>query len=143
MRNMRKVGGVAVLIGGKFNKKVIREDKTFLDQRVHVLYTLSQKFRGVTGDCIHICETTKKHEYEKTEQVDKYGRVMYIYKNIRKRNNGVLPEYMNNKNVIELNNRFNRIKQQLEIPELNQSVRDMLLVEYNEILKNLIRINNH
>jgi hypothetical protein len=149
MKNKKKGSGIAILIGGKFNKKIIREDPIFLANFVYIIRSVkpNKKFdwlSPVTGDDFNNLDTIKlkEHRYKKTQQVDKFGRVIYEYTNKRKTtSNGVLPEFKNNKEVCLLQNRFDRIKQDLSKDMLHQHVKDILLLEYNDILQKLLKFN--
>ena len=135
--------GVVILVGGKFNKKIIH-DIEVLNSCEYNIYSITN-IPSISYSHINCNVSPKLYKYTKTEQSDRHGRVIYEYVNKRvSTGDGVLSEFKNNKEVVILEERFRRIKRDIETngADYNPHVKDAIMTEYNDILKKLMAINN-
>ena len=111
----KKGSGVAVLVGGRFNSKIIR------DPSILELHCWQIQMLGKLPTNLGLNETDpleplniKRFRYFQTKQLDRFGRRIYEYENKRRGHPwGVLPEYKQNEEVCRLVWKSNKLRYEI------------------------------
>jgi hypothetical protein len=141
-KGYKKGSGVAVLVGGRFNSKVIR-DPSILEStcwQVQSLNTEYGRYRLVDpNERLPI----KRFRYFETKQLDRFGRRIYEYEHKRRGHPwGVLPEYKQNEEVCRLMWKSNKLRYEIESrgKDLHPESLAILNDELSKINKQLLDI---